>query len=903
MKPLRSLSTFTRPTNYLFQCNQQIQQLFRIGKINDARKLFDDMPLRDAVSWNSMISGYCYNGYLDDARALFNAFQGKNIRTWTSMLSGYAKAGKLSDAVDVFNAMPNKNVVSYNALLSGYLENGDFFNARKVFDEMSERNIATWNVMVSGYVKGGKMREAREVFHEMPERNEVSYTIMISGCVGVCEFEEGWRWFVDMRRRGEVWPDQKMFLVALLVVIGLDNLVMLANLVSLAMKMGYSEDVVVGTAILNAFTRIGNLEMALRCFKNMPEKNEYTWTTMISVLSQCGRLEDAVAFYRQVPQQTVETQTAMMTAFAQNGRIVEARQVFNNIRNPNVLSWNALLTGYMHNGMLEEAKELFMQMPTRNVASWAAMISGLMHNGLSVESLELMAKMHRLGNIPSDSSFTSALLACADIGDVEVGRQIHSLSLRAGCQYNPYVGNGLITMYAKCKNLEDDAEAFGLTKSDIISSSIPAGHSDNFRLEDAVRVFQQMPNRDVVSWTSVISAYVQGGKGEIALKLFLDMFSHGIKPNELTVTSLLSATGSLGAKKLGQQLHVLTFKLGMDSRLFIGNAVISMYFKCGSLDGIQVFDEMVERDIVTWNALLTGCAQNGLGKEAISYFEKLTAEGFVPNQITFLELLCACGHVGLVDEGLTYFNSMRQHYGIVPVINHYTAMVDLLGRGGRLLEAESLIKDMPMQPDTVIWEALLAACRNHHDTNLGQRVAERLFHMGTKESGAYVLLSNIYASQGMWDKVREVRETMWDREVNKEPGFSWIQINNKLYSFLSGRRTYDHVDEIYPKLRKFYMSFQAAGYIPETKFVLHDVEEEQKQNELLYHSEKIAVVFGILNTPNGSPLEIMKNLRICGDCHTFMKFFSKTTHRKIVIRDGNRFHHFSEGFCSCRDYW
>ncbi|CAN4114308.1 unnamed protein product [Withania somnifera] len=742
------------------------------------------MPQRDAVSWNSMISGYCHNSYLDDALALFNAFEGKNIRTWSSMLSGYAKAGRFNDAVDVFNAMPNKNIV-YNAMLSEYLENGDFYNASKLFDEC--------------------LRE-----------------ILCLGTVGMCEFEEGWRWFMDMHRKGEVWPDKKIFLVVLSVVIGLDNLVLLTNLVNLAMKMGYSEDVVVGTAILNVYTRIGNLDMALRYFENLPEKNEYTWTTMLSVFSQCGRLEDAVAIYRRVPKQTVETQTAMMTAIAQNGRIIEARQVFNDIRDPNVLSWNALLAGYLHNGMVEEAKVLFMQMPTRNVASWAAMISGLMHNRQSVESLELMAQMHRLGNIPNESSFTSALLACADIGDVEAGRQIHSLSFKAGCQYKPYVGNGLITMYAKCKNLEDDAETFGITRSDIISSpSIP------------------MPNRDVVSWTAVISAYVKAAEGGIALKLFLDMLHHGIKPQELTVANLLSAIGSLGAKNIAW----------MDSRLFIGNVVITMYFKCGCLDGIVVFD--VERDIVTWNGLLTGCAQNGLGKEAISYFENLTDEGFVPNQITFLELLC-----------LACFHSMRQ-------INHYTAMVDLLGWGGRLLEAESLIKDMPMQPDTVTWEALLAAYRNHHDANLGQR------------SGAYVLLSNIYASQGMWDKVREVRETMLDREVNEEPGFSWT----------------------YPMLKEFYTSFQAEGYFPETKFVLHNVEEEQKQNELLYHGEKIAVIFGILNTPNGSPLEIMKNLHICGDCHTFMKFLSKATHRKIVIRDGNIFHHLSEGFCSCGDYW
>ncbi|PHT41814.1 hypothetical protein CQW23_20668 [Capsicum baccatum] len=303
------------------------------------------------------------------------------------MLSGYEKYGRFCDAVDVFEAMPEKNVMSYNVMLSGYLGIGDFMSAWKVFDEIGERNVASWNAMINGYVKVGRMREGCELFDEMSERNEVSYMIMISGRVGVSEFEEAWRWFVDMRRRG-VMPDQNVFLVVLSVVIGLDNVVTLANLVTLAMKMGYSEDVV-GTVIVNAFT-----------------------------------LEDAVALYIQVPEQTVETQTAMMIAYAQSGRIVEARKVFNDIRNPNVLSWNALLAGYMHNGMIEEAKELFKQMPTRNVASWAAMIPGVVHNGQSEESLELMAQMHRLGNIPSNSSFTSALLACANVGDVEMMQEL-----------------------------------------------------------------------------------------------------------------------------------------------------------------------------------------------------------------------------------------------------------------------------------------------------------------------------------------------------------------------------------------------------------------------------------------------------------------------------------------------
>nr|GMD52745.1 pentatricopeptide repeat-containing protein At4g02750-like [Ipomoea batatas] len=905
----RSLSTLTSHyPNYLFQCNNQIQHFFRLGQVGDARRLFDGMPQRDSVTWNSMISGYCDNGRVDDARSLFDAFQGKNVRTWTSMLSGYARAGRIYEAVFIFDAMPERNIVSYNAMLSGYLQNGEVESARKLFDGMSDRNIASWNCMITGYCRMCWMREARQVFDVMPERNEVSYMVMISGYAEVSEYEEAWRLVLDMHRRGEVRPDQQIFLAVMSVISGLDDDVeLLTYFLPLPLKMGYSNDVVVGTAILNTFKRIGSLDLAFKFFNDMPEKNDYTWSTMISAFSHYGRLEDAILLYRQCPQKNVGTQTAMMTAYAQNGMMVEARRIFDTIRNPpNVLTWNALLAGYIQNGMVEEAREFFLQMPARDMASWGTMVSGLVQNGDNQEALEVIGEMHRLGIIPNHSSLTSALSACANIGNIEMGKQIHSLTIKSGCQFNSFIGNGLINMYAKCKNTEDFSRAFDIMKvRDTVSwNSLITGLSENCRLSDAVEVFQRMPNHNVVSWTALISAYVQAEQGEVAFRLFLEMLNNGIKPSEPTVTSLLSASGSLGATKLGEEIHALAYKLGLNLRLFVGNALITMYFKCGSHDGFQVFEDMYERDVITWNATLTGCAQNGLGREAIHIFEKMKREfEVVPNQITFLQLLSACSHSGLVDEGLKYFDSMSRDYGIRASINHYTAMVDLLGRAGRLSEAESLVKNMPMKPDTVILDALLAACKKHSNMNLGRRVAERLFQMGAKESGAYVLLSNIYASQGMWEKVQKVRRALLNREVNKEPGFSWIHIKGNLHSFLTGSRMVEQVGEISSMLEELYMQFKSTGYVPDTNFVMHDVDEEQKQIELLYHSEKIAVVFGILKTPHGSPIQIMKNLRTCGDCHNFMKFVSKFTQRKIIIRDGNRFHHFQDGLCSCGDYW
>lgn len=723
------------PQTYLWQCNTRITELGRLGRVDEARRVFDEMIQRDAVSWNTMINGYFQAGRMNEARLLFDAFVGKNIRTWTILLTGYAKEGRIDEARQVFESMPERNIVSWNAMISGYVQNGDLRNARKLFDEMPEKNVASWNSVVTGYCHCHRMREARDLFDQMPERNSVSWMVMISGYVHIGDYWEAWELFVNMCRT-DVRPDQSIFVVALSAITHLDDFELIEIFRPLAIKTGYEGDVVVGSAILNAYTRNGSLDLAMNFFETMPERNEYSWTTVIAAFAQCGRLDDAIQLYGQVPEHTIASKTAMLTAYAQVGRIHDARRMFDEILNPNVVAWNAMIAGYAQNGMLEEAKDLFLKMPIKNSASWAAIIAGFVQNNRSREALELLIELHRLGAVPSDSTFTSALSACASIGDIEMGKVIHSLAIKTGCQFNSYVMNGLITMYAKCGNMEDGSHVFRTIRvKDMVSwNSFISGLSENHMLDDARVIFEKMPKRDVVSWTAIISAYVQAGYGGVALDMFLDMLARGIKPNQLTVCSLLSACGNLGAIKLGEQFHALIFKLGLDTHLFVGNALISMYFKCGYDYGFHVFGEMPEHDLVSWNAVLAGCAQNGLGKEAIEIFEQMEAEGVLPDQMSFLGVLCACSHAGLVDEGWAHFNSMTQNYGIMPLLYHYTCMVDLLGRAGYVSEAEAIIDSMPVKPDAVIWEALLGACRIHHNVELGQRVAERLFQMTKPKS-------------------------------------------------------------------------------------------------------------------------------------------------------------------------
>ncbi|CAA6668529.1 unnamed protein product [Spirodela intermedia] len=761
------------PSCDLAASNSHIQELGRLGRTEEARCLFDGMPQRDVVTWNSMIAAYSHRGLADEARVLFDTFAGRNIRTWTILVSGYAKGGQIDEARRLFDAMPERNVVSWNAMISGYVQNGDITSARHLFEQMPERNVVSWNSMITGYCHARLMSEARELFEMMPEKNLVSWTVMISGFVQIQKFGEAWDVFVQMLSRG-VRPDQSNFVAATSAVTGLGNLKLLESLRTLAMKANFEGDVVVGTAILNMYTRYDTrLDLAFRFFEGMLEKNEYSWSTMISALSQIGRLDDAISVYDKDPEKTIPSRCAMLTGYAQNGRVHEARQLFEQTRNPTVVSWNAMIAGYSQNGMIEEAMELFDRMPVRNSITWAAMISGCAQNGKNEDSLQLLAELHRRGMLPSHSCLTTSFFACGNIGALEMGRQVHSLAIKVGSHFNSFVGNALITMYSKCK-------------------------------------------------------------------------------------------------KFGRFGH------------FVCNALITMYFKCGCVDAFGVFDDMPERDIVSWNSVLAGCAQHGFGREAIKVFEQMKAEGVLPNHVTFVAVLCACSHAGLVDEGRHYFNSMSSDYGLMPLNGHYACMVDLLGRAGRLCEAKDLISDMPIEPDSVVWGALLGACRIHQNAELGRKVAERLFQMEPGNSGSYILLSNIYASLGMWDEVGKVRKLMRDRGVSKEPGRSWTQTKNRLQYFVTGDRQHEQIEEMHALLKEFYGKLKANGYLPETNCVLHDIEEEQKENVLLCHSEKLAVAYSLLNTPSGTPIQIIKNLRICGDCHTFIKLYPRKLGERLM---------------------
>jgi pentatricopeptide repeat protein len=277
-------------------------------------------------------------------------------------------------------------------------------------------------------------------------------------------------------------------------------------------------------------------------------------------------------------------------------------------------------------------------------------------------------------------------------------------------------------------------------------------------------------------------------------------------------------------------------------------------------------------------------------------------EGLRPNEFTLVAILNACSHAGLVEEALDCFHSMQTKFNIAPTTRHCTCVVDALGRAGRLQEAEQFLTTMK-KPDAVAWKSLLGACRKHGDVDTAERAAQSALKLNAKDSSIYVLLSNIYSSKGRFEDANRVRTLMKEREVKKTPGQTTIEIDGQVHTFVVNDQSHPQTSAIYAELTKLFAEMKQAGYIPDTNFALHDVEEEQKEHLLSYHSEKLAIAFGMISTPPNSRLVIVKNLRVCGDCHTATKYISKLRNREIIVRDANRFHHFRNGTCSCQDYF
>ncbi|KAL7243755.1 hypothetical protein ACSBR1_016055 [Camellia fascicularis] len=527
-------------------------------------------------------------------------------------------------------------------------------------------------------------------------------------------------------------------------------------------------------------------------------------------------------------------------------------------------------------GSITYTRELFLSITNRDSFLFSSLITSCSKFHFPLDSILFYRRMLSSSISPSNYIFTAVIKSCAELSALRIGKIVHCHALVRGFGLDSFVKSALISFYAKCGDL-------GIAR----------------------RVFDEMAERTVVAWNSMISGYEQNGFAEEAIGLFYQMKDLGVELDLATMVSVLSACSQLGALDLGCWVHDHIIENGFDMNVVLGTTLINMYARCGSVGKAwEVFDSMNDRNVVAWTAMISGYGMHGYGREAVELFHKMRAQGPPPNDVTFVAVLSSCAHAGLVKEGQQAFASMRLDYGLSPGMEHHVCMVDMLGRAGFLSEAFQYIKQLNhVKPAPAAWTAMLGACKMHKNFDLGVQVAEYLLAAEPENPGHYVLLSNIYALAGRMDRVEMVRNMMISKGLKKSFGYSTIEVNQKTHLFSMGDKSHPETIAICQYLDELIHRISEAGYVPVPESVMHELEEEEREYALRYHSEKLAIAFGILKTNPRTTIRIVKNLRMCEDCHSAIKFISVTANREIVVRDKLRFHHFKDGSCSCVDYW
>ncbi|KAK2966244.1 hypothetical protein RJ640_008227 [Escallonia rubra] len=476
-------------------------------------------------------------------------------------------------------------------------------------------------------------------------------------------------------------------------------------------------------------------------------------------------------------------------------------------------------------GHFHKARQLLDEMPEPNIVSYNSLFSGLNHHGLYSELVTLFIRMQNQYSCVFMDEFTLVSLvgACACLSATKLLCQLHGVALLIGMRFNIVVCNALIDAYGKCDEPDKSYQLFSrMPERDVVSwTSMVVAYARASRLVDACTVFNQIPVKNTVSWTALIAGFAQNGQGGEALDLFSQMLEEGVLPSSFTYVAVLSACADQALIETGKQLHgciIRRSSVRETFNVFLCNALINMYSKCGGMKPASaLFERLHWKDIISWNSIIIGLAQNGHGEESLAMFKRMIDAKIKPNHVTFLGVLSACSHVGLIHEGLRILYLMED-FGVTPRLDHYSVLIDLLGRINRLEEALDFIVKAPKGSDHVrIWGALLGGCRVHGNLDIGRRAAEALFKLEPNNTARYVMLSNLYAAAGRWDDASRVRRLIADRGLRKEAGYSWIEIRHTRHVFVAKDTTHCQIEQIYESIHKLVDLMSDAGYLPCTE--------------------------------------------------------------------------------------
>ena len=839
-------------------------------------------------------------------------------------LDSLCKNGRLADAIACLDAIakggskvkPN----TYIQLLQSCVDRGSAELGRKLHARiglLEEVNPFVEAKLVGMYAKCGSLGEARKVFGEMRDRNLYAWSAMI----GAYFREQMWREVVEhffLMMEDGVVPDE-FLLPKILKACGNCGDAETGRLIhSLVIRCGMNSHIRVSNSLLAVYAKCGRLSCARRFFENMDHRDRVSWNSIITGHCQNGELDKSHQLFEKMQEEGIE---------------------------PGSVTWNILINSYSQSGKCDDAMELMKKMESfriiPDVFTWTSMISGFAQNNRRSQALELFKEMLLAGIEPNGVTVTSGISACASLKALKKGMELHSVAVKIGCVEDLLVENSLIDMYSKSGELEDARRVFDMiSEKDVYTwnsmiggycqagycgkaydlfikmheSDVPpnvvtwntmiSGYIQNGDEDQAMDLFHRMGKdglikRDTASWNSLIAGYLQNRHKNKALGIFRQMQSFCIRLNSVTILSILPACANLIAAKKVKEIHSCVLRRNLGSELSVANCLIDTYAKSGNIVYAQtIFHGILSKDIISWNSLIAGYVLHGLSDSALDLFDQMTKMGVKPSRGTFLSIIYALSLSGKVDEGKRVFSSLIEDYQILPGLEHHSAMIDLLGRSGRLREAIEFIEDMVIEPDSSIWATLLTASKVHGNIGLAIRAGKCLLELEPCNFSIHQQILQINALSGNFEDVSKLRKTEKRNETKQPLGCSWIEAKNIVHTFVSGDRSKPYSDSLHSWIENVARKVKALDR--------HDqlfIEEEEKEEIGGVHSEKLALAFALIGPCAPRSIRIVKNTRMCGDCHETAKFLSVLYSFEIYMSDSKCLHWFKNGHCSCGDYW
>ncbi|MCO5594339.1 hypothetical protein L7F22_048369 [Adiantum nelumboides] len=755
----------------------------KCGSISDAQFVFDTMWNRDTIAWNTMIAvcaqneeqRFCTSGIFNQ---MLQEGTVKDSATFVNLLSSCSSKEDLPQGKQLHvvanEAGLDRELVVATAILTMYGKCSDPKSTRMMFDRIQKHDAVSWNIMIRAYAVGGQRSEALQLFEEM-------------------------------QKEGGVKPDKISFLSILEAFSGEEALTKGKFMHECITHSGYELDVIVGTALINMYGRCGSPENAWMMFEKMQEKNAFTWNSMIAAFAQNAQGLRAIQLFKKMQEKGVKPDRyTLLSIVSSCATEDEIEAIISCIANTGVnlddVSGSALIYLYSRCGSLAMVQDVFNRFSHPSLVLMNAMIAALARNGENRRALQLYKQLQLQGFLPDKDSYAFALDACEDEDTLSGGKQLHACIKVANLETNIVVGTALVNMYIRCCSLKEALTLFeDLSVQDVISwTSLITACCQLGRFSEAFRLFERMHKEgfqpDRVTFVCILSActspvnltqgkcihtlIVQDGQDTniIVANALLNMYTRcGCVEDTLAVfkrvqfgdsvtySSVLSACANSALLPEGREIHACITGTAIEHDNVVGNALVSFYGKCGSLEEAQLtFDKMPHRDTVTWTVLVAAYAQQGKGRTVLRLFNKMLEEEVEANEITFVNILSACCHDGLVYEACHHFNSMKYVYGVVPLVHHYDCLVDLFARAGRLEEAETVINGMPFPATTVSWTTLLSACKAIADVKRGKWAAEQALHLDPKNYTPYLILRNIYGAAGNIDDSLTVMEQVED---------------------------------------------------------------------------------------------------------------------------------------------